>query len=209
MFTGRADAGRQLGRVLRERGMDVELVLALPRGGVPVARGVRAALGCPLVVCTISSSDTVRSEGQLAHASGTGTTKRSRVQAVQAQVAGGTSNEEQDEGLAAGDRPEGRFDDGPSLVDKHVLVVDDGVVTGSKQLAAVQVARESGTRRVSLAVPVGPPETINELDEIAHEVVCLEIQRPFGSIDEYYETEPSERPETVRVPLSQFSSIDR
>jgi predicted phosphoribosyltransferase len=180
MFTGRADAGTQLGRVLRERGVAPDVVLALPRGGIPVGRAVRDTLGCQLAIGIVGAPNPPESTA--------GDQQPGTV------VASDTDHV----GTAATIGPQrGEV----SLTGMDVLVVDDGVVTGSNQLAAIQIARERGARRVVLAVPVGPPETISELDEIADDVVCLEIQRPFGAIEEYYDADLPDRDETTSIPL--------
>lgn len=207
MFTGRADAGRQLGRVVRHRGMDVDLVLALPQGGVPVAREVVAKLGCPFAVGTISSPK-FPAPVPVSQSASAGVTEQSSGGVTRIAGGDGRIDDTTETSSGVASREEIRLDDDTSLVDKHVLVVDDGVVTGLKQLAAIQAAREQGAARSSLAVPVGPPETISELDEVADEVVCLEIQRPFGSIEEYYQSEASDRTETIRASLRPLT-IDR
>ena len=76
---------------------------------------------------------------------------------------------------------------GPDLTGKTVAVVDDGVATGSTVRACLQTLREIDADRIVLAVPVGPPDTIHELQELADEVVCLETPSSFMGVGQFYE----------------------
>jgi putative phosphoribosyl transferase len=67
-----------------------------------------------------------------------------------------------------------------------VVIVDDGLATGSTARAAIQVARAHGARRVVLAVPVAPQDTIDDLAAVADDVVCVASPRPFTAIGQWY-----------------------
>lgn len=69
---------------------------------------------------------------------------------------------------------------------KDVILVDDGVATGSTIIAAIKLLRKSEPRKIVVAIPVGPPSTVNYLERIADEVICLEIPASFGSIGRFY-----------------------
>ena len=80
-----------------------------------------------------------------------------------------------------GEQPE------PDLAEKTVAVVDDGVATGSTVRACLRMLEKSDAERVVLAVPVGPPDTIHELQEMVDEVVCLETPSDFMGVGQFYE----------------------
>src|SRR5690606_3111334 len=70
---------------------------------------------------------------------------------------------------------------------RSVIIVDDGVATGSTARAAIAVAREQGAGRVVLAIPVAPPRTCRELSTVADELVCLEQPEPFMAVGQFYD----------------------
>jgi predicted phosphoribosyltransferase len=79
-------------------------------------------------------------------------------------------------------------DDGrPELAGTSVVVVDDGVATGSTARACLELIRAEDPERVVLAVPVGPPDTIADLEAVADEVVCLETPQGFRGVGQFYE----------------------
>jgi len=75
----------------------------------------------------------------------------------------------------------------PDLTGKTVAVVDDGVATGSTVRACLRMLRKTDARRIALAVPVGPPDTIHELQGLADEVICLETPSSFMGVGQFYE----------------------
>jgi predicted phosphoribosyltransferase len=91
-----------------------------------------------------------------------------------------------------GDRPY------PSLAGKTVVLVDDGIATGSTIQAAVQSVKRRKAAVVILAVPVGPPETISKLSKIADRVVCLSTPEPFYAIGHFYDEFEQVDDDTVR-----------
>jgi putative phosphoribosyl transferase len=70
---------------------------------------------------------------------------------------------------------------------RTVIVVDDGIATGSTMKAAVRALKAAGAQRVVVAVPVGPPETLRELESLADEVVCLQVPHMFSAVGQWYE----------------------
>jgi putative phosphoribosyl transferase len=189
-FADRAEAGRRLAERLRRFGDDDVVVLGLPRGGVPVAFEVARALGAPLDVIVVRKLGMPFQPELAMGAIGEGGARVvDRALARRALVS--------DEELAAVEARERaelarrarrfRGDRMPlPLAGRTAIVVDDGVATGSTARAACQVARAQGAARVVLAVPVGPPETIDELSAVADEVVCLETHRLFMAIGRFY-----------------------
>ena len=191
MFRDRFEAGRQLAEALRDlRGEDV-VVLGLPRGGVPVAYEVAAALAAPLDVIVVRKLG-VPFQPELAM----GAVGEDGVRVVNYDLVASCGLEPAEvETVEARERAElerraRRFRRGKqrlSVEGRIALVVDDGIATGSTARAACQVARALGARRVVLAVPVAPPATLAGLAGVADDVVCLEAPQLFVAVGQWYE----------------------
>jgi predicted phosphoribosyltransferase len=190
-FTDRTDAGTRLGEALRERDVDADVVLAVPRGGLPVGRAVADALSVPLDVVVAQK---IGAPGNPEYAVGAvasdGTVWRNETA-----VRGTRTDEEYFERERAATeerarRKAERYRGGrpaPDLTGQAVVVVDDGVATGSTVAASLLTLREAGVERLVLAVPVGPPDTVDELRELADEVVCLETPGGFRGVGQFYD----------------------
>jgi putative phosphoribosyl transferase len=190
-FIDRADAGRRLAQRLQYLRADPVVVLGLPRGGVPVAYEVALALAAPLDVIVVRKLG-VPYEPEL----GVGAIGEDGVRVINEQVMrlAGTSASELAEvevrERAELERRARLYRSGRSrtaLKGRTVVVVDDGIATGSTARAACQVARAHGATRVVLAVPVAPPDCQSRLGADADEIVCLETPDPFFSIGQFYE----------------------
>jgi putative phosphoribosyl transferase len=196
MFADRADAGRRLARRLTTRPSDQLLagslvVLGLPRGGIPVAHEIAAALGAPLDVIVVRKVG-VPAQPELAMgAIGEGevrivndvVVRRAGVSAAEfAKVEARERNE-----LARRVARYRAHHDRVPVKGRTVLIVDDGIATGSTARAACQVARAQGAARVILAVPIAPPGAINALREVADEVISLECPEQFLAIGQFYD----------------------
>jgi putative phosphoribosyl transferase len=200
-FSNRTDAGRQLASALaRYSGRNDVLVLGLPRGGVPVAFEIAAELDAPLDVFI------VRKLGLPGHEEfGIGAIATGNVRVVDRSVleAYGVDAEmldriterervelERRERLYRDDRP---F---PTVDDRVVILVDDGLATGSTMRAAITALRAKGPRSIVIAVPVGARETCAAMRSLADEVVCLTTPDPFYAVglwyDEFEQTEDGE-----------------
>lgn len=190
MFVNRVDAGRRLaGKLQHLRGEDV-VVVGLPRGGVPVAEEVANALDAPLDAIIVRKLG-VPFQPEL----GMGAIGEDGVRVVNAEVmrlARVTDDElatvEQRE-RAELDRRALRYRAGRprlTLAGHTVIVVDDGIATGSTARAACQVARAEGARRVVLAVPVAPRDWTDRIDGDADECVCVETPEWFMGIGQFY-----------------------
>ncbi|MCU0265962.1 MAG: phosphoribosyltransferase [Actinomycetia bacterium] len=190
VFADRADAGRRLARLLGHlRGQDV-VVVGLPRGGVPVAFEVARDLGAPLDVVVVRKLG-VPFQPEL----GMGAIGEDGVRVVNDEVlrmTGVTAAE-----LAAVENREGaelarraaRFRAGRArvpLAGRVVVVVDDGIATGSTARAACEVVRATGARRVVLAVPVAPVDWTGRLAGAADELVCVGTPRSFFGVGQFY-----------------------
>lgn len=190
IFVDRVDGGRRLAeRLMRLRDEDV-VVVGLPRGGVPVAAEVATALNAPLDVILVRKLG-VPSQPELAM----GAIGESGVRVLNAeivQLVGVTSGEiarvEARERKELERRVE-RFRSGRELVSlkgRVVVIVDDGIATGSTARAACQVARAHGASYIVLAVPVAPPGWEQDLAGVADEYVCVATPGGFSSVGQFY-----------------------
>jgi len=188
-FVDRADAGRRLAARLQHLHGAV-VVLGLPRGGVPVAYEVARALDAPLDVIVVRKLG-VPFQPEL----GMGAIGEDGVRIINDEVislAGVSGSElaevetrervelERRARRFRGDRPR------TALEGRTVVVVDDGIATGSTARAACQVARARGAARVVLAVPVAPPGWEVQLGADADEFVCLDTPELFFAIGQFY-----------------------
>lgn len=191
-FKDRIDAGRKLAAALLSYKDQHPTVLALPRGGVPVAAEVAAALGAPLDLVLVrkiglpgqeelamgavvdgGAPITVRNE-EVIRASGVGEAEFAAVRDRE------LAEIERRRSHYIGDRARAPVED------RTVIVVDDGIATGATMRAALQALRLRKPKRLILAVPVGPSDTIADLEREADVVVCLESYDFFGAIGAYY-----------------------
>ncbi len=191
VFANRADAGRRLAaRLERLRGSEV-VVLGLPRGGVPVAFEVARALGAPLDVIVVRKLGVPLQPELAMGAIGEGGVRVLNYSVIR--PAGVTENElaavEERERVEL-ERRARRFRAGrprATLEGRTVVVVDDGIATGSTARAACQVVRAQGSSRVVLAVPVAPVGWEARIGGDADEFICLETPEPFYAIGQFYD----------------------
>ena len=191
-FADRRDAGRLLATALdRYRGEKV-VVLALPRGGVPVAGEVAAALSAPLDLVLVRKIG-VPSQPELAMGAVVDgdrpLTVRNEDVIRMARVSDAEFARVRERELMEiasrrerylGCRPH------PELRGRIAIVVDDGIATGATTRAALRSVRQFGPRKLVLAIPVAPTTTLSEFRDEVDEIVCLEDYEPFGSIGAYY-----------------------
>ena len=191
IFLDRVDAGRRLAARLAQLRQDSPVVLGLPRGGVPVAFEVAVALGAPLDVIVVRKLG-VPSQPEL----GMGAIGEDGVRIINDEVmrAAGVSASElarvEDQERVELERRVHRFRGARArtpLVGRTVVVVDDGIATGSTARAACQVVRAQGAARVILAVPVAPRGWEARVGDAADELVCLQTPDPFYAIGQFYE----------------------
>lgn len=210
MFASRIEGGRCLGQKFGEFEFETPVVLGLPRGGVPVAAEVARVLNAPLDVIVVRKLPV-----PLHPESAMGAIGEGDVRVVDWQVvadAGVTATQLMrliDEERFELRRRAQRFRAGlPRLgLSGHVvIIVDDGIATGSTATAAIRVARDLGARRVVLATPVAPAETVDLLQRIADDVVVLETPYPFSAVGQVYaDFTPTSDEEVVSI-LSRMRS---
>ncbi len=189
-FASRADAGRQLGQHLREQGVEVDLVLGLPRGGVVVAAEVARQLQRPLDALI------VRKIGHPWHREfAVGALAEPDVVFLDEASVGKNPvvrfqlDEVIQEETARLQAYRSRFHTAtsPVLEDKTVLLVDDGLATGATAEAAVLSARRQKARRIVVATPVASTSAVERLTPAADNLVALMIDPDFGAVGQYYE----------------------
>jgi predicted phosphoribosyltransferase len=191
-YDDRRDAGRALAAAVVAampslRG-DEAVVLALPRGGVPVAAGVARALHAPLDVVVVRKLG-VPGQPELAF----GAVGPGGVQVLNEQIASRVAPAAVEDTVARETREVARrerdFRAGRPPLDlsgRHVLLVDDGLATGATMRAAVSVARAMAPATVTVAVPVGAAATVAELAAAADGVVCPLQPEAFRAVGEHY-----------------------
>lgn len=208
LFFDRYDAGRKLARHLlsyKNRG-DV-IVLALPRGGVPVAYEVATAINAPLDVFLVRKLGVPGHEelamGAIA-SNGVVVINPEVIQAlnIPRQVIDEVSRRERTELH----RREQAYRDDRSPIEvqgKIVIVIDDGLATGASMRAAVEALWPLNPAKLVVAVPVAAPETCREFQELVDQMVCLDTPQPFRGVGMWYEDFSQTSDETVRSLLQE------
>lgn len=190
-FRNRREAGERLAATLAVVRNENPVVLALPRGGVPVAAEVARALHAPLDVMIVRKLGVPFQPELAMGAIGEGGARVLNDDVIEvAKVAPREISEVEARERVEVDRRARRYrGDAPmvALSGRTVVIVDDGIATGSTARAALQIARAHGARRVVLAVPVAPVETVHEMATEADEVVVLETPSPFFAIGPWYD----------------------
>lgn len=190
-FEDRVDAGRRLGDALAAAALGAAPVIAgLPRGGVPVAAEVARRLGAPLDVIIVRKLGTPGQRELAMGAVGEGgvVVHDARVMGAVAppdEAVRRITDAERAEVTARAERFR-RGRDRRSLQGAAVVIVDDGLATGSTAEAAVLVARAQGAGRIVVGVPVGSPGAVERLEAVADDVVCLAAPDGFGAVGRYY-----------------------
>ncbi|ADB61681.1 phosphoribosyltransferase [Haloterrigena turkmenica DSM 5511] len=192
MFDDRTDAGERLAADLESRGLEADVVLGIPRGALPVARPVADALeadldvvvarklGAPnnpeLAIGAVASDGSVWYNDDLLERLGVSEDYREEIRGAEAENAAEKADRY---------RPSDRSGL-PDLEGKRVVVVDDGVATGATATACLRQVRAAGAEYVVLAVPVGSPRGVADLESEADEVIALETPESFRAVGQFY-----------------------
>ncbi len=189
-FTDRIDSGKRLASALHNFSSKQGIVLAIPRGGVVVGYEIAKALNLPLDVIiprkigapenpelaigAVAEDGTAILDNQLINYLGVS----------KEYIAIETQRQKHEIGRRL--KLYRKDTSYPNLKGLDVIVVDDGIATGSTMKAALASVKNRGAASVTVAVPVGPPSTIEELNELADRVVCLYTPEYFQAIGEFY-----------------------
>jgi predicted phosphoribosyltransferase len=210
-FRDRNEAGRLLAEKLRMYASYPNvIVLALPRGGVPVGYEVAHALGAPLDIFLVRKLGVPGYEELAMGAVASGGVRVLNDDLVRSLripeyvIDAVTAWEQQElarrERVYRGDRPE------PDIRGRSVILVDDGLATGSTMLAAIQALRQQQPARIVMAVPTAPPDTCQEMRAQADDVVCAITPEPFYSVGLWYEDFSQTTDEEVRELLARSTA---
>ena len=192
IFADRRTAGRQLAARLHNLRQDEPMVLALPRGGVPVGFEVAQELDAPLDVLLVRKIGVPwqpelalgavvdGADPQVLINEGLASELAIERSYIASETARQLSEIERRRRIYLGDRPP------PALSGRTIIVVDDGIATGSTARAALRAVRKAGARRIVLAVPVAPEDTINQLRAEVDGIFCLLSPSPFIAVGAHY-----------------------
>jgi putative phosphoribosyl transferase len=191
IYRNRTEAGKHLAAKLATYAdRDDVLVLALPRGGVPVAYEVAKELGAPLDVFLVRKLGVPNHEELAMGAIATGGVRvlnddvvdylEISDDVIDAFTAIELEELERREHVYRGDRPE------PDVRGKTVILIDDGLATGSTMRAAVMALRQLNPARIVVAVPVSSPETCDEYRMGVDEIICTITPEPFYGVGRWY-----------------------
>jgi putative phosphoribosyl transferase len=190
MFRNREDAGDRLAARLAELGVAVDVVEALPRGGVPVAAPVARRFGVPLDALVVRKLGCPWQPELAIGALGEGGVRLLNTDLIDR--LGVTESEidevvRQEEAVLAERLAAYRKGAPPHPVEgKRVVIVDDGLATGMTARAAIQIMQERGAAHVVLAVPVGSSRTVQSLSSVADDVICLQTPDDFAAVGQAY-----------------------
>ena len=209
LFTDRDDAGRRLAeRLEQENGHGAAVVLALPRGGLPVAAPVAERFAAPLDILLVRKLGFPGHEELAMGAIASGGVRvmnddilsfgRVSESAIRTVAEREQRELERREREYRGDRP---F---PELAGRNVILVDDGLATGATMEAAVRATRAYDPARVAVAVPVASRDAVRRLGGVADAVICLEQPEPFGGVGAWYGRFDQTSDDEVRAILARF-----
>lgn len=210
-FAHRRDAGRALAAELLGTVADNAVVLALPRGGVPVAAVVAEVLGTPLDVIVVRKvgvpGQPELAMGAIASVAGVVVTVRndSIIRSMGPDALRSFDEVAAREQLEL-ERRQGLYRAGLPPLDvrgKAVILIDDGIATGATMRAAISALGSTGAASVTVAVPVGPAGTLAEFEGLVDRVVCLSVPEPFWAVGQAYVNFTQTSDDEVRALLAQ------
>jgi len=189
IFANRQQAGKKLADKLKPLNFQNPIILALPRGGVPVGLQIAKALSCPLDIITVKKiSSPFNPELAL------GAAAPDNIVFWEKQTSGhyddnslktfaqtAQRQRQKKDKLLRGEKPY------PDLNDKTVILVDDGLATGSTALAAISWLKTQNPAKIILAVPVAPPDTLEKVKPLVDNIICLHIDSNFWAVGQFYQ----------------------
>lgn len=191
-FRDRSEAGQLLACKLQSYASrrDV-IVLALPRGGVPVGAEIAAALNAPLFVFVVRKIGVPgREELAMGAITSGGRTLINHAVTSALHISDDEVRLAAARELCEIERRERLYSRGeqmPNLKDKVIILTDDGIATGSSMMLAAQALRTEGAGYIVVAVPVAPAETVSQLHRMTNQIVCLAEPEPFVAVGQWYE----------------------
>ncbi|QSG08172.1 phosphoribosyltransferase [Halapricum desulfuricans] len=192
MFADRTDAGRRLAGAVVDAGVEADVVLAIPRGGLPVGRVVGDRLGVPLdVVAARKLGAPGNPELAIGAVASDGTAWLNDSLIDDLGVADRYVSEQLEREQRRAREKIDRYRGGRPPLDlraKRVLVVDDGVATGATTTACLRQIADAGADSVVLAVPVAPLGTLERLRTEADDVICVDAPSDFRAVGQFYAT---------------------
>lgn len=212
LFRDRSDAGRILAGMLDEYAYRPDVVvLALPRGGVPVGFEIARALNVPLDVMVVRKLGVPGHQELAMGAIASGRVRVLnedvvRMLGISNQIVNEATEREQRELIRReqayrGDRPP------VEVQGRTVILVDDGLATGSTMRAAVAALRQRGPARILIAVPAAAPDTCAELRSEVDDIICAMTPEPFYSVGMWYEDFSQTTDEEVRDLLERAAHV--
>lgn len=191
MFQDREDAGEKLAEELKERDIGADLVLAIPRGGLPLGRKVADTIDTPLDVVVARKIGAPKNPELAIGAVASNGSHWLNNEMIQRQGIDEDFVEEGIEEEAENAKEKLEFMRGeskpPEIEGKKVVVVDDGIATGSTMIACLRQLRDMDAEKVTVAVPVGPEDTKQRLHDEADEIIVLETPHFFSAVGAYFE----------------------
>lgn len=190
-FEDRREAGRKLADAVVEIELNDPVILALPRGGVPVGYEVAKRLHAPLDILMVRKIGAPGHEEYGIGALVDGASPQVVIDEASARMVGATPEyieREVARQLAEIERRRAAYGSGLAIpyTGRTVMVVDDGIATGGTVKAALKALRKSGAERIVLAVPVAPRSSLNELAAWCDQIVCLVSPEPFYDVGTHY-----------------------
>ena len=190
-FADRRDAGTRLAAALADRHGDVDRVVAIPRGGLPLGRAVADALAAPLDVVVAKKIGAPHNPEYAIGAVATDGSVWRNESAIERTGADEAYFERERERVAEQSRKKAaryRGDETePPVAGERVVIVDDGAATGATLHACLRQLRAADAAHLTVAIPVAPPDTVDALAATADEVVCLSTPTNFQGVGQFYE----------------------
>lgn len=189
LFQNRADAGHQLAQKLKHYSAEKPIILALPRGGVPVGYEIAQALKAPLEVLIVRKIGLPWNPELGVGAVAPGVKILDKEMLYQFGVTTAEIEkiiEEEQKEVERRQELYQQYEDLQKITGKTVILVDDGVATGVTVRAAIQAIKNLTPSKIILAIPVGAAETIQQLSLLVDDLICLEVPSFFQAVGGFY-----------------------